>query len=179
MAGGATKETREAMQGLIEASHALGDPRLTLHGGGNTSMKGVWEDVTGALVPALFVKGSGHALATIQANGFAPLRLERLRDLLPPTQLGDLELGDELRCALLDSSAPNPSVETLVHVALPHAFVLHSHADAILSLTNSPGGRELIERLYGDRVLIIEYVMPGPELGAACTGGMDADGKVA
>lgn len=178
MAGGATKETREAMQGLIEASHALGDPRLTLHGGGNTSMKGVWEDVTGALVPALFVKGSGHALATIQANGFAPLRLERLRDLLPPTQLGDLELGDELRCALLDSSAPNPSVETLVHVALPHAFVLHSHADAILSLTNSPGGRELIERLYGDRVLIIEYVMPGPELGAACDAawrGIDAE----
>lgn len=168
MAGAPTQETLEAMQGLIEASHALGDPRLTLHGGGNTSMKGVWKDVTGAEVPALFVKGSGHALATIQARGFAPLRLERLRQLLPPTQLGDLELGDELRCALLDSKAPNPSVETLVHVALPHTFVLHSHADAILSLTNSPGGRELIERLYGDRVLIIEYVMPGPELGAAC-----------
>lgn len=168
MAGAATEETQRDLQGLIDASHALGDPRLTLHGGGNTSMKGMWRDVTGAEVPALFVKGSGHALATIQAHGFAPLRLERLRQLLPPTQLGDLELGDELRCALLDSTAPNPSVETLVHAALPHTYVLHSHADAILSLTNSPGGRELVERLYGDRVLIIDYVMPGPELGAAC-----------
>lgn len=168
MAGAVTKETHEALVELVKASRALGDPRLTLHGGGNTSVKGMWRDVTGAEIPALFVKGSGHALATIEANGFAPLRLQRLRELLPPIQLGDLELGDELRCALLDSAAPNPSVETLVHVALPHTFVLHSHADAILSLTNSPGGRDLVETLYGDRVLIIDYVMPGPELGAAC-----------
>ncbi|MGO1539758.1 MAG: hypothetical protein ACTHW3_10360, partial [Leucobacter sp.] len=85
MAGSATHETQEALQDLIEASQALGDPSLTLHGGGNTSVKGTWRDVTGAEVPALFVKGSGHALATIQADGFAPLRLARLRELLPPT----------------------------------------------------------------------------------------------
>lgn len=168
MAGSATHETQEALQDLIEASQALGDPSLTLHGGGNTSVKGTWRDVTGAEVPALFVKGSGHALATIQADGFAPLRLARLRELLPPTELGDLELADELRCALLDSRAPNPSVETLVHAALPHTFVLHSHADAILSVTNSPEGRALVERLYGDRVIVVDYVMPGPDLGAAC-----------
>lgn len=168
MAGTVTNDTQRALEDLVQASRALGDPSLTLHGGGNTSVKGTWLDVTGAEVPALFVKGSGHALATINTDGFAPLRLERLRELLPPTKLGDLELADELRCALLTSSAPNPSVETLVHAALPHTFVLHSHADAILSVTNSPAGRELVEQLYGDRVLIIDYVMPGPDLGAAC-----------
>jgi rhamnose utilization protein RhaD (predicted bifunctional aldolase and dehydrogenase)/NAD(P)-dependent dehydrogenase (short-subunit alcohol dehydrogenase family) len=160
--------TRTALAHLIQASRALGDPRLTLHGGGNTSIKGEWIDVTGAVVPVLYVKGSGHALATIDERGFAPLRLERVRELLPPTQLGDLELADELRCAVLDSSAPDPSVESLVHALLPHTAVLHSHSDAVLALTNTPDGAALVEQLYGERVLIVDYVMPGPELGAAC-----------
>src|SRR5690606_24796987 len=90
------------------------------------------------------------------------------------TELGDLELADELRCAVLDPSCPDPSVESLVHALLPHTAVLHSHSDAVLAITNTPDGAALVERLYGDRVLVVDYVMPGPELGAACAAAWDA-----
>lgn len=168
MAGAMTPETEQGFAALIEVSHALGDPRLTLHGGGNTSIKGRWREVTQSEIDVLLVKGSGHPLATIDRDGFAPLRLDRLRELLPPVTLDPLQLADELRCALLDSQAPDPSVETLVHALLPHEVVLHSHADAILAITNSPNGRALVEDLFGPRILVVDYAMPGPELGIAC-----------
>ncbi|MGO1225276.1 MAG: bifunctional aldolase/short-chain dehydrogenase [Brachybacterium sp.] len=166
---GQLESSAEALLGkLVEVSRVLGRrPDLTLHGGGNTSVKVTWRDVTGRDVPALMVKGSGHDLATIEADGFAPLRLDRVRELLPPTELGDLELADELRLALLRSSAPDPSVETLVHALLPHPAVLHSHSDAILALSNTPDGAALIEAALGESVLVVDYAMPGPELGAA------------
>src|SRR5699024_9441841 len=150
----------ELLDDLVQASRALGaDPSLVLHGGGNTSVKTTWRDITGAELDVLFIKGSGHDLATIGRDGFAPLRLERLQQLLPPTTMGDLELGNELRAACLDTVAPNFFVETLVHALVPHAAVLHSHADAVLALTNTEGGRARVEQLYGDRVVIVEYVM--------------------
>ncbi|USQ79127.1 bifunctional aldolase/short-chain dehydrogenase [Ornithinimicrobium faecis] len=159
----------ELLDDLVQASRALGaDPSLVLHGGGNTSVKATWQDITGDELEVLFIKGSGHDLATIGRVGFAPLRLERLRQLLPPVKMGDLELGNELRAASLDAKAPNPSVETLVHALVPHAAVLHSHADAVLAITNTEGGRAKVEELYGDRVVIVDYVMPGPDLGEAC-----------
>ncbi|HLS14517.1 MAG TPA: bifunctional aldolase/short-chain dehydrogenase [Beutenbergiaceae bacterium] len=159
----------ELLDDLVYSSRQLGaDPALVLHGGGNTSVKTNWRDITGAEIEVLFIKGSGHDLATIGREGFAPLRLARLRELLPPTTMGDLELGNELRAACLDASAPNPSVETLVHTLVPHAAVLHSHADAVLAITNTDGGREKVENLYGDRVVVVPYVMPGPDLGEAC-----------
>lgn len=159
----------ELLDDLVESSRALGaDPSLVLHGGGNTSVKATWRDVTGVELEVLFIKGSGHDLATIGRDGFAPLRLERLRQLLPPVKMGDVELGNELRAASFDASAPNPSVETLVHALVPHAAVLHSHADAILAVTNTEGGRARTEALYGDKVVIVDYVMPGPDLGEAC-----------
>ncbi|QDO89533.1 bifunctional aldolase/short-chain dehydrogenase [Ornithinimicrobium ciconiae] len=159
----------ELLDDLVESSRALGaDPSLVLHGGGNTSVKATWRDVTGDELEVLFIKGSGHDLATIGRDGFAPLRLERLRQLLPPVKMGDVELGNELRAASFDASAPNPSVETLVHALVPHAAVLHSHADAILAVTNTEGGKARTEALYGDKVVIVDYVMPGPDLGEAC-----------
>lgn len=161
--------TLEVLDDLVQSSRALGaDPSLVLHGGGNTSVKARWRDVTGDELDVLFIKGSGHDLATIGRDGFAPLRLERLRQLLPPVKLGDVELGNELRAACLDPAAPNPSVETLVHALVPHAAMLHSHADAILAVTNTEGGRDKIAGLYGDKVVIVDYVMPGPDLGEAC-----------
>ncbi|MCC5949914.1 MAG: bifunctional aldolase/short-chain dehydrogenase [Nitriliruptoraceae bacterium] len=168
---------RDALAALVAASRALGsDPSLVLHGGGNTSIKGVWHDVTGRDVPTLYVKGSGHDLATIDEDGFAPLRLERLRELLPPVRLGDLQLRDELRCATLDPAAPDPSVETLVHALLPHRVVLHSHADDLLALTNTADGRTRVRDLYGDDVVIVDYAMPGPDLVAACADAIEAHG---
>jgi rhamnose utilization protein RhaD (predicted bifunctional aldolase and dehydrogenase)/NAD(P)-dependent dehydrogenase (short-subunit alcohol dehydrogenase family) len=178
MAGALEPEAQALLEDLVEVSHILGaNPRLVLHGGGNTSVKGGWCDVTGTVQPALLVKGSGQDLAGIDASGFAPLRLDRLRELLPPTRLDQADLANELRCALFDDAAPDPSVESLVHALLPHPAVVHSHADAVLTLSNTPDGRALVREVCGPDVLLVEYVMSGPALAAACLAAWQAAGE--
>ncbi|MGC0418227.1 bifunctional aldolase/short-chain dehydrogenase [Embleya sp. AB8] len=144
------------------------EPTLVLHGGGNTSVKAEVADVTGAPIDVLYVKGSGHDLASIGPEGFAPLRLARLRELLTVPALSDAQMVNELRCALLDAAAPDPSVEALLHAMLPHRAVQHSHADAILTLTNLADGEAVIRDVFGDDVAIVPYVMPGFDLAVRC-----------
>lgn len=154
---------------LVRVSRLIGsDPDLVLHGGGNTSVKAMLPDLTGAPIDVLYVKGSGWDLASIEPAGFAPLRLARLRELLTLDALSDKQMMNELRCALLDASAPDPSVETLLHVVLPQPAVLHSHADAIITLTNTADGEALVRKVFGPRVVIVPYVMPGFALARAC-----------
>lgn len=170
MSRSADEATSSLLQGLVRASRAIGaDPRLVLHGGGNSSLKLEGTDVTGDPVRLLLVKGSGHDLATIGPDGFTPLRLDRLEVLLTVLDsLDDATLANELRCASVDAGAPDPSVESLVHAVVPQACVLHSHADPILALTHSPRGASLVREVYGDRVVVVEYAQPGPLLAAAC-----------
>lgn len=150
-------------------SRLLGsDPTLVLHGGGNTSIKSTVTDVTGAQVEVLYVKGSGHDLATIAPVGFAPLRMARLRELLTVPALTDQQMVNELRCALLDAAAPDPSVEALLHALLPYPAVQHSHADVIVTLTNLADGEFRIAEVFGTDVVVVPYVMPGFDLAAAC-----------
>lgn len=150
----------DPLDACVYGSRLLGsEPGLVLHGGGNTSVKVVGTDITGAEVEILYVKGSGWDLAGIERPGFAPLRLNRLRELLGVVSLPDSAMMNELRCALLDASAPDPSVETLLHAVLPQPAVLHSHADAILTLTNLEKPR--VADVFSDRVVVIPYVMPG------------------
>ncbi len=144
------------------------DPALVLHGGGNTSIKGVSSDAWGEPVPTLWVKGSGWDLATIEPPGFAPLRLEPVRRLAQLAELSDTEMVNQLRIGLLDASAPNPSVEAILHALLPHRAVLHSHADAVLALTNTADGDAKVRELWGDRVVVVPYVMPGFDLAQRC-----------
>ncbi|CAM4193704.1 bifunctional aldolase/short-chain dehydrogenase [Kibdelosporangium persicum] len=153
----------DPLDDCVRASRLLGaEPDLVLHGGGNTSVKVTVEDITGEPVEVLYVKGSGWDLASIERPGFAPLRLDRLRRLVELEELPDGRMMNELRCALLDAKAPDPSVETLMHVVLPHTSVLHSHADAVITLTNQ---REpLVKEVYGDKVVVVPYVMPGFKL---------------
>jgi rhamnose utilization protein RhaD (predicted bifunctional aldolase and dehydrogenase)/NAD(P)-dependent dehydrogenase (short-subunit alcohol dehydrogenase family) len=142
------------------------DPALVLHGGGNTSIKSAVTDVTGSQVEVLFVKGSGYDLASIPPEGFTPLRLSRLRELLGVERLTDPQMVNELRCARLDASAPDPSVEALLHALLPFPAVQHSHADAIVTLTNLADGEATVREVFGDTVAVIPYVMPGFDLAA-------------
>ncbi|WP_420437524.1 bifunctional aldolase/short-chain dehydrogenase [Candidatus Poriferisodalis sp.] len=144
------------------------DPALVLHGGGNTSIKGHSSDVWGEPVPTLWVKGSGWDLATIEPPGFAPLCLEPVRRLAELAELSDTEMVNQLRIHLLDASAPNPSVEAILHALLPHRAVLHSHADAVLALTNTADGNARVRELWGDRVVVVPYVMPGFDLARRC-----------
>ena len=143
------------------------DPNLVLHGGGNSSVKVMWTDITGRIIPALRVKGSGWDMGSIEGPGFTPLALERLHELLSLNKLSDPEMMRELSAARLDPSSPQPSVESLLHAHLPHRAVQHSHADVIVQLTNLADGEAVVRKVLGGRVVVVPYVMPGFDLARA------------
>ena len=158
-------DSRSALDECVQYSRLIGaDPALVLHGGGNSSAKAIWRDITGREIDALFVKGSGFEMGEIDAENFTPLALSRLRELLELESLSDAEMMRELAAARLDPNAPMPSVETLLHAFLPFSAVLHSHADAIVSLTNLANGGEIVREVFGDAVVLVPYVMPGFDL---------------
>ncbi len=138
-----------------------GEPRLVLHGGGNTSVKTRVADITGSAVDVLCVKGSGWDMGTIEAPGLPAVRLEPLRELVGLQALSDEDMVNVQRCNLLDSKSPNPSVETLLHAFLPHKFIDHTHSNAVLALTDQPDGEALAADVYGKRAALVPYVMPG------------------
>ncbi len=146
----------------VYSSRLIGqDADLVLHGGGNTSVKSQLTNLFGDREEVLFVKGSGWDLATIEAPGFTPVKLDTLKRLATLETLSDTEMVKQQRAATLEPSAPNPSVEAILHAIIPFRFVDHTHADAVVTLTNTPGGEARIQKIYGDRVLVIPYVMPG------------------
>ncbi|MEO8392080.1 MAG: bifunctional aldolase/short-chain dehydrogenase [Chloroflexota bacterium] len=149
----------------VYTSRLLGrDKSLVMHGGGNTSVKIRQPNIFGREEDVLYVKGSGWDLETIEAAGFAPVKLAPLLELATLPALSDTQMANELRVAMTDASAPSPSVEAILHAILPHKYVDHTHADAVISVTNSPNGRSRIEEIYSDSVVIIPYVMPGFKL---------------
>jgi rhamnose utilization protein RhaD (predicted bifunctional aldolase and dehydrogenase)/NAD(P)-dependent dehydrogenase (short-subunit alcohol dehydrogenase family) len=138
-----------------------GDPRLVQHGGGNTSVKTDMRDPGGETTKVLCVKGSGWDMATIEPPGLPAVRLAPLLKLAALKALSDEEMVAIQRGNLLDSAAPNPSVETLLHAFIPHKFVDHTHANAVLALCDRPDGMELCRKVYGTRAAVVPYVMPG------------------
>ena len=138
-----------------------GDPRLVLHGGGNISVKTVLPDLLGDPAEVLCIKGSGWDMAKIEPAGLPAVRLAPLARLLARGALSDEDMVRILRANLIDPGAPNPSVETLLHAFLPHKFVDHTHASAVLSLADQPDAAERVADLYGSRVGIVPYIMPG------------------
>jgi rhamnose utilization protein RhaD (predicted bifunctional aldolase and dehydrogenase)/NAD(P)-dependent dehydrogenase (short-subunit alcohol dehydrogenase family) len=153
----------------VYTSRLLGaDPALVLHGGGNTSVKLSAPTIFGEDEDLLYVKGSGWDLATIAPAGFAPVRMQHLLRLATLDQLSDLNMATELRRATIDPNAPAPSVEAILHALLPFRFVDHTHADALIALMNTPGGADHVRAVYGDRVVLIPYVMPGFALAKLC-----------
>jgi rhamnose utilization protein RhaD (predicted bifunctional aldolase and dehydrogenase)/NAD(P)-dependent dehydrogenase (short-subunit alcohol dehydrogenase family) len=155
------------------------DSSLVLHGGGNTSVKDTAMDVFGRAVPALYVKASGRDMATIEPEGQPPLDLESLRRLRALADLGDDEMVNQLRLHLFRHDSPTPSIETLVHAFLPPRFIDHSHADAILALSNQEDGHDLIREALGDDVVVVDYVKPGFALATRAAAAFDArpDGR--
>jgi rhamnose utilization protein RhaD (predicted bifunctional aldolase and dehydrogenase)/NAD(P)-dependent dehydrogenase (short-subunit alcohol dehydrogenase family) len=153
----------------VYSSRLLGsNPALVLHGGGNTSAKGVSLNIFGEQVETLFVKGSGSDLATIEQKDFVPVRMDSMLKLVGLEKLSDIDMARELKLATLDPAAPAPSVEAILHALIPHRFVDHTHADAIVAITNSVGGEARIRELYGDTVIVLPYVMPGFDLAKLC-----------
>ena len=145
-----------------------GEPKLVLHGGGNTSVKTTLTDLAGEVVDTLCVKGSGWDMASIEPPGLPAVRLEPLRRLRTLDRLSDEDMVNAQRGNLLDSTAPNPSVETLLHAFLPHKFIDHTHSTAILALTDQPNGADICRDVFADRVALVPYIMPGFALAKAC-----------
>ncbi len=158
----------EDLVACLYASRLLGaEPALALHGGGNTSVKLPARDLLGEEVPGLYVKGSGRDLAGIEPEDFSLLDLDRAARLVGLGSLPDSEIARCLRICALVPEAPPPSIETPLHASLPSRFVLHTHAEAILSLTNRVGGAGCVAEALGRGVIVLPYVRPGLELAAA------------
>jgi rhamnose utilization protein RhaD (predicted bifunctional aldolase and dehydrogenase)/NAD(P)-dependent dehydrogenase (short-subunit alcohol dehydrogenase family) len=144
-----------------------GDPELVLHGGGNTSVKTVARDADGSEVAVICVKGSGWDMATIEPPGLPAVRLKELAALARFDALSDMEMVRQQRRLLMDPAAPNPSVEAILHALIPGGHVDHTHANAIVSITNQPDGEALVRDLFRESI-IVPYVMPGFDLAKVC-----------
>ncbi len=150
------------LQALVYRSRLLGDEaRLGLFGGGNTSIKCQAPDLFGARQEVLWVKGSGANLQGCEPRHFAPLPMAPLRALASRRAMTDEEMVRFLERCLLDPKAPRPSIETLLHAFIPETAVDHTHADAILSLSNTPQGARLVRSVLGPKLLWIPYLQPG------------------
>jgi rhamnose utilization protein RhaD (predicted bifunctional aldolase and dehydrogenase)/NAD(P)-dependent dehydrogenase (short-subunit alcohol dehydrogenase family) len=178
--------TRYASDGIardlalrVYTTRLLGEnPKLVLHGGGNTSVKTRITDLNGDEVEVLCVKGSGWDMATIEPGGLPAVRLEPLKKLRRRNALSDEDMVRLQRGNLIDPAAPNPSVETLLHAFLPHAFVDHTHSTAVLSLTDQPDGEALCQEVYGDCMGYVPYIMPGFALAKAAADAFERDPAV-
>ena len=163
----------------VYSSRLLGaDPALVLLGGGNTSVK---HDVPGPLggqVRILSIKGSGSDLASIDSSGFAPLLLDELLPLRERSRMDDETMVELVTLALINSSAPRPSIESLLHAFIPLDWVDHSHADAILTLTNQPDGEKIIRDVFGNDVGVVPYIKPGFDLSKAAADVYEADKSI-
>ena len=152
----------------VYTSRLLGrEPRLVLHGGGNTSVKTTETDLFRIETSVLRVKGSGWDLAAIEPVGLPAVRLEPLLKLEQLEQLSDEAMVNYLRGCLMDPSAPTPSVESLLHAFLPHKYIDHSHPADVLALVDQENGENVARQVFGDRVGYVPYIMPGFSLAKA------------
>ena len=115
----------------------------------------------GRPVAVLCVKGSGWDMASIEPAGLPAVRLEPLRCLRALEALSDEDMVNVQRLNLLDSTSPNPSVETLLHAFLPQTYVDHTHATAVLSITDQPDGEARCAEVFGETMALVPYIMPG------------------
>jgi rhamnose utilization protein RhaD (predicted bifunctional aldolase and dehydrogenase)/NAD(P)-dependent dehydrogenase (short-subunit alcohol dehydrogenase family) len=172
----AQKGVAEDLALRVYTSRLLGrEPRLVQHGGGNTSLKSTARDVLGAPAAVLHVKGSGWDLGDIEPAGLPAVRMQPLLALRTLDTLSDEDMVEAQRGALMLSSAPNPSVETLLHAWISPIVVDHTHANAILALTDQPNGEAVCRKLFGERLSVGGYVMPGFSLAHAAARAFDAN----
>ena len=161
----------------VYTSRLLGrDKSLVLHGGGNTSVKILQKNLFGEEETILYVKGSGWDLETIEPQGFSPVLLAHVLRLAELPSLSDPEMVNQLVSHMLKAAAPAPSIETILHGLMPQKFVDHTHADAVLAVTNTRDGERRIREIYGKRCVVIPYLIPGFDLAQFCAKEFRAQG---
>ncbi len=147
---------------LVYQSRLVGsEPGLVVWGGGNTSLKVFETDYRGRMCHVLRVKGTGSDLKAVVPRDFPAVRMDDLLSLLEREQMSDEDMVEYLDYALLEPQSPRPSIETLLHAFVPARSVVHSHADAILALTNNALCDEILREVYGEEVAIVPYLRPG------------------
>ncbi len=157
--------SKDPLQMRVYTSQLLGrEDGLVLHGGGNTSVKVEVSNVFGEQEKILYIKGSGSDLRTIERHQFAAVRLEVLKQMAELDHLSDTELVKLQRSAMIDHTAPNPSLEAILHAVIPFKYVDHTHADDVVLITNTKRAKERMREIYKDRVLVVPYCKPGFEL---------------
>ena len=150
------------LDALVHQSRLIGaEPKLVLRGGGNTSIKRDEVDFRGRSVRVLRIKGSGSDLRTAKRSDFPGVRLDDVLPLFAKDDMSDEDMVAYLGNCLMEPGSRRPSIETLLHAFLPAVSVAHSHADAILSITNTVDHLALLKDLYGDKVILIPYRRPG------------------
>jgi len=163
------EQCKDELDLRVYSSRLLGrDKTLVLHGGGNTSVKIAEKNILGEEETILYVKGSGWDLEFIERPGFSPVRIAHLLKLARLKALSDSQMVNELKTNMTVASAPTPSVEAILHAILPYKYVDHTHADAVVTVTNTPNGLHRIKDIYGDQVVILPYCMPGFDLARLC-----------
>lgn len=142
---------------LVKISQFYGsDSRYVIAGGGNTSYKNA---------DTLWVKASGHALATITEDGFAVLDRKKLnviseKQYPTDTAAREEEVKNDLAAACITKDR-RPSVETSLHNALSASFIVHLHPTFVNGLMCSQQAEEMTKKLFGDEALYIPYIDPG------------------
>lgn len=153
----------------VYTSRLLGrEKSLVLHGSGSTSVKIREKNVLGEEEDILYMNGIDRDLEKIEADGFSPVRLKHLSRLAKLDSLSDTRLANEIKSNVINASAPTLELEAISHAVLPYKYVDHTHADALLAITNTPSGLERVREIYGDSVVIIHYARSGFPLAKIC-----------
>jgi len=158
-----TESPAHEIEQLVYQSRLVGkEEALVLWGGGNNSIKSESTDLLGNTVPVMYIKSSGSDMKTIVPKQFPAVRLDYIAPLRHREgDMTDEEMVDYLARCLIDPSSARPSIETLLHAFLPAKAVLHTHADAILALTNNRGRESTVRECFGRSVILVPYKRPG------------------
>ena len=147
---------------LVYASRLVGaESSLVIWGGGNTSIKTRERDHRGREISVLRVKGSGSDLKSVQRKDFPGVRMDDITALLDRTEMSDEEMVSYLAHALQEPGGVRPSIETLLHGFLSAPAIVHTHADAVVSLTNNDRAHDVLQAVYGKDVIALGYRRPG------------------
>src|SRR4029450_8583221 len=147
---------------LVYASRLVGaETSLVIWGGGNTSIKTRERDHRGREIPVLRVKGSGSDLKSVQRKDFPGVRMDDISALPARNAMADEAMVSYLAHALQEPGGVRPSIETLLHGFLSAPAIVHTHADAVVSLTNNDRAHDTLPGVYGKDVITLPYRRPG------------------